>query len=667
MAVAFSSARSINTTYPGHILLSNSDLTVTKNCTHSWHAIACNGDGVNSGKWYWETTIHMTSNTIAVGIVNSNENDWADASTYALNYMWLGAYGYFQTKTSSVFTHNLSAGDVIGFALDMETNNGQLTVYVNGVSKGVVYSDIKSKFPAGAHLLPAAKFAPNGASITANFGASSFVYSIPSGFLSYNQSSNSPPVLDIAVDSQFTFENEIILSINLSDSNNNRVKYQVLINNVVVLDWSALTNSPVSTSYSISAGSLVYGINTIKVRSQDEFGGATESSLTVYKKSLDGTYVSSTNPDLNYFQYDSMKVDSINTTLLKFPSFNSLLGYFKKSILTLKFKTSGIGNLKIYKITEDWSSTSVTNNTIPVIDNEYLSINISNETIKNIDITSVLGNYGVAISCSDSIFEIDIIGNQIVYEYDPSKLVQPEIIYSNKVSLNWSPIIMSDDFISLSIERSEDISFNSYLIISTIFDENQLSYLDDSVTSDSIYFYRLKFFPDTVTSIIQVPVPVSGYKNILNPNQSYLTLLTEGIAFDDVVTDFNFYTTPDKIIIRPYTIGNIIGGRFSNIQSFEVFNSSQNNYRITMFAIHNNSKVEDTDGNYGVFQDSEELEWCTRIGFSFIEDFSDNISYPAVFDLLSNERKIIYFKIKPSIYLNVGINMFNIKISAVPI
>lgn len=132
--------------------------------------------GKSSGKWFWEVTITALSNVDGYAFVGV-ETSSADINSYpgvdSDGWGWY-AQGQQRVHAAGFFLYGAPAvvGDVLGFALDMGA--GELTCYLNGVSQGLAFSGI-----AGT-IYPAA--GTTDSTLTANFGASAFAYSVPSGF-----------------------------------------------------------------------------------------------------------------------------------------------------------------------------------------------------------------------------------------------------------------------------------------------------------------------------------------------------------------------------------------------------------------------------------------------------------------------------------------------------
>lgn len=141
--------------------------------------------GKSSGKWYWEYTLTTCDDIYASGVAFNSAVIPSSASTNAIGGYPSAPYGKFNyldvltsgfTIGGSIYGARNLTNDVIGVALDMD--NYELTYYRNGVTEGALSS-----------LLPGTYYAMIGAGVldhhvivTANFGASAFTHSVPSGY-----------------------------------------------------------------------------------------------------------------------------------------------------------------------------------------------------------------------------------------------------------------------------------------------------------------------------------------------------------------------------------------------------------------------------------------------------------------------------------------------------
>ena len=143
--------------------------------------------GVTTGKWYWEVTVGASAapaqNEIGVCNASYNVNTELDTSTHG--WCYYGATGriYNNGSIAGPFS-TFGAGDVISIAIDVPNNllwvakNGVWqnsgnpaagTGYVTNTLTGTIYA----AFGAGNTSTP---------SQTANFGATAFAYTVPTGF-----------------------------------------------------------------------------------------------------------------------------------------------------------------------------------------------------------------------------------------------------------------------------------------------------------------------------------------------------------------------------------------------------------------------------------------------------------------------------------------------------
>lgn len=160
------------------ITLSGGNLIATQDATAGFHSLRST-TGVTSGKWYWEITPNVTSGSGVVNQLIGVANATAGLGTYlgadAAGWTYYGNSGVKinnSAQTAYAATYNL--GDIISVALDMDA--GTLTYYKNCGSLGVAFSGITGTIYAGLTVADSATQA------TANFGASAFSCSVPSGY-----------------------------------------------------------------------------------------------------------------------------------------------------------------------------------------------------------------------------------------------------------------------------------------------------------------------------------------------------------------------------------------------------------------------------------------------------------------------------------------------------
>lgn len=166
------------------ITLSNGDLTTTMAGGSQWDAIR-SIFSVSSGKWYWEITIDAspTNNNIFVGVGTSSESlTYPGDTTQGRGYYGTSGNKYY--SSSSSYGDTYTAGDIISVALDMD--NGKIWWAKNGVwqASGDPGNGLNAAYDnlAGDTFFAMIGLHTNGKIATANFGASSFSYSVPNGF-----------------------------------------------------------------------------------------------------------------------------------------------------------------------------------------------------------------------------------------------------------------------------------------------------------------------------------------------------------------------------------------------------------------------------------------------------------------------------------------------------
>ncbi|MEK4074087.1 MULTISPECIES: SPRY domain-containing protein [Paenibacillus] len=157
-------------------VLKNGNLTVTNTQTTSVRAT----HGKTSGKWYWEVKFDAGNNNYMLGVSNKS---YPIDSLVPNNANWRAYYGANGYKLPAYVTYGLSsvAGDVIGIALDIDS--GTISFYKNGVSMGASHTDLKQ---LGEVFATFSSYITDTKTMTFNFGASPFLYAVPSGFQPYN-------------------------------------------------------------------------------------------------------------------------------------------------------------------------------------------------------------------------------------------------------------------------------------------------------------------------------------------------------------------------------------------------------------------------------------------------------------------------------------------------
>lgn len=171
-------------------------------------------------------------------------------------------------------------------------------------------------------------------------------------------------------------------------------------------------------------------------------------------------------------------------------------------------------------------------------------------------------------------------------------------------------------------------------------------------------FAWVTYLFSNVVSVITPSSIAYVYKWI---NGEYVLKAIEGLAFDDAAVDYNFYSVPPNIILRPLNLGDLIGNKMSDVFKFEVINTyEEKNLTVTLYAVDQNDNKALQVSNYGEFQDSETPEFRSQIMFDYDEAFSSGGFYPAVFELNAGAKKVIYCKFKPGIDSGIGEKIMHI-------
>ena len=481
---------------------------------------------------------------------------------------------------------------------------------------------------------------------------------------------NQVPGFSLSVSRKAVFKNSITLAGQVTDADNDSVKYRLKINNTVKYDWTQLELAPATVGFTILSSDLTVGSNTLTVESLDEYGGSSSWSDTIIKKDLDITYVTSESPTDNFFDEPVIMLKPGAIVLIKTDPLDVNKGYLQSAALNLAFLGGTGGTVKVAEILNDWDSLNVTNASCPTL---YTSKAVEHEITGSpvsLDISNA-GMFGVAIYTTEADVTFDYVGNSVNIIYQPTELFQPEQVYSNKVRITWKPIILElpETFIKTTLKRSTDEEFSNGIVVYETDTVDILDYLDTSISTGN-FFYLIEVHvtqgeSPMTTNSIEIPAPDPGYKNVL-VESVYELRLADGIAFDDVSTDYNFYTSPDKIKLRPLDIGQQIGGRQSGIWAVEVINSyDASNFEITLRASKDEVLAEEYS-THGLLNDAQKESDKTKVEMSMYDGANFSPIYPLKFSLDAGQRAVFYVRIKPNL-TTMGSVKFQIKLTGRPI
>lgn len=129
---------------------------------------------VTSGKWYWEVVCTTGVNfMIGIGTASSSVADGSVlGATDAFGWGYNGGGNKFNGGSSTGYGGPYTTLDVIGVALDIST--GTVEMFKNNASQGVMYTGLSGPMFAMVSV--------NNSAITANFGATTLLYTPPSGY-----------------------------------------------------------------------------------------------------------------------------------------------------------------------------------------------------------------------------------------------------------------------------------------------------------------------------------------------------------------------------------------------------------------------------------------------------------------------------------------------------
>jgi len=165
------------------ISLSNANLTAA--ATNTAHKMARATLSKDAGKWYWEITQNVAASAYSYHGVATNQATLAGflgADQYGWSYAGTGYKANANSSTS--FGAAFTVGDIVGVAVDIDA--GKIWFSKNGVwqAGGNPATGANPAFSnlSGKTLFPSISLYTNTNQGTANFGAHSFQYPIPSGF-----------------------------------------------------------------------------------------------------------------------------------------------------------------------------------------------------------------------------------------------------------------------------------------------------------------------------------------------------------------------------------------------------------------------------------------------------------------------------------------------------
>ena len=158
-----------------NITLSLGDLRATNSSgDSSTYAGVRSNIGKSSGKWYWEYTLVTAVDTMVGANKSSDGLSWPTPG-FGTTRMYYNGTGN-KYDGASAYGSTYTVGDIIGVKLDKDGDT--LELLKNNTSQG----NIDGALSAGTYYAHTVINGGSSSAVNANFGASAFTYSVPSGY-----------------------------------------------------------------------------------------------------------------------------------------------------------------------------------------------------------------------------------------------------------------------------------------------------------------------------------------------------------------------------------------------------------------------------------------------------------------------------------------------------
>ena len=159
-------------THQGGGVLSNGNLTFTTGAS-GYSVLSTTGKSTD--KWYWEITVNSETGggvMTGIGLITMGLSSYPGADANGWAY-WGNNGNKFNNGSGVAYGSSYPAGTVIGVYLD--AGAGTVGFLRNNIDQGQAFSGLSG-------TIYAATGNTNATNITANFGATAFTYSPPSGY-----------------------------------------------------------------------------------------------------------------------------------------------------------------------------------------------------------------------------------------------------------------------------------------------------------------------------------------------------------------------------------------------------------------------------------------------------------------------------------------------------
>lgn len=282
----------------------------------------------------------------------------------------------------------------------------------------------------------------------------------------------------------------------IQGAENDTLKYRVLLNDIVLEDWTDYLQTPVNLTLSILYASLKDS-NTLVIEYIDSSERSGVFEVNFSKKNLETVYMDSNE---KYPYDDKLKVGDGYITYIKVPKPENI-GYVKNITLNLEILSNDeeTGEIKIAPVTSEWTINTISPQSSPAIDiDNEITIEVTNiESMLNIDISNLV--YGseeyesIAIYSTEHSIEFSSVNVSVDYTYQPTVLLLPKQTLINNVPLSWKPLILEkpDAFKKLAVKRSINSSFEPSTAVFQTQNSNVSSCTDNNV-SEGEYYYKVE-------------------------------------------------------------------------------------------------------------------------------------------------------------------------------
>lgn len=158
--------------------LSNGNLTMAHVASSGGDSAVISTIAMASDKYFWEITIGTATSLTSVAVGTDGHQLFDMPGRNSIEYAYLQNGNKMNGGVQTAYGATYTAGDVIGVALDLVAQT--VVFYKNGSSQGTAFSGLTSVYWA---MIGSSDATPV-TTLTANFGASSFSFSVPAGFRS---------------------------------------------------------------------------------------------------------------------------------------------------------------------------------------------------------------------------------------------------------------------------------------------------------------------------------------------------------------------------------------------------------------------------------------------------------------------------------------------------